>query len=158
VAYPPPMPSFIKLAGAFTDVVCDGLVGEFTPSLRLGDRSGCPAPDELMPALHDLAVDLAQNFATNVNRINASIIRYDEGAAFGPHRDLEPHWSFSKGRTVSYSVLLSDDFDGGEVIVDGQDVGLRRGDFVGFTATTWHEVRPVTAGQRFVLVVFGRYL
>lgn len=105
-----------------------------------------------------IAIEIAHAFGTDVSHVKNTVVRYDVGDEFRSHRDMEPHWPFSYGRTVSYSLLLSDEFEGGTMIVDGHDAELRRGDIVAFNANTWHEVRRITGGQRFVLVVFGYWL
>ena len=149
----------------FADDVCDALIERFEdwPRIeRVGNR-GLPGtavspPGEIHALMLALATEVAHTFATDVSHVKASIVRYDVGDKFARHRDMERHWPFSYGRTVSFSLLLSDEFQGGEMIVEGHDMELRRGEVVGFNATTWHEVRRVTGGQRYVLVVFGHWL
>jgi hypothetical protein len=74
----------------------------------------------------------------------------------GEHVDAGPG-TLNLDRTASFSLLLSEpgvDF-GGELVVDGEVAGLRRGDLLGFTAATPNAVRPVAWGWRLVLVGFG---
>ncbi|HEY7030077.1 MAG TPA: 2OG-Fe(II) oxygenase [Thermomicrobiales bacterium] len=142
--------------------MCDALIERFedwpgTDGRGLPGTAVSP-PGEVQALTLALATEVAHTFGTDVSHVKATIVRYDVGDRFARHRDMEPHWPFSYGRTVSFSLLLSDEFDGGDMIVDGHDMALRRGDLAGFNANTWHEIRPVTDGQRYVLVVFGHWL
>ncbi len=85
--------------------------------------------------------------------------RYDPDApAFGPHIDGAVMHSRQTGQRVrtdvSCTVFLSDpaEYDGGELVIHDtygmQSVKLPAGAAVLYPATSLHEVRPVTRGQR----------
>ena len=147
---------------AFAADVCDALTDGFDhwPETGLGPRRAVTPPAQFLTPIFNAAVAVAHAFNLDVDCLTASVARYPTGDRFAPHRDMEPHWPFSYGRTVSYTVLLTDrtNFDGGELIVDGHDTNLQRGDLAAFNAVTWHEVRPVTRGDRLALIVFGHWL
>ncbi|MXY65905.1 MAG: hypothetical protein F4206_00730 [Gammaproteobacteria bacterium] len=55
-------------------------------------------------------------------------------------------------RKLSFTVLLNDDFGGGELTVKGADMNMIPGEICCFPAIVMHGVRPVTAGTRYSLV------
>lgn len=73
---------------------------------------------------------------------------YDTNDYTNPHLDKD----FSQQTTI---ILLSDNFTGGELILDGKDVKLnKRGKYISFSGnTTLHSVNKVLSGQRRVLVI-----
>ncbi|RQG99845.1 Fe2+-dependent dioxygenase [Paraburkholderia dinghuensis] len=83
--------------------------------------------------------------------------RYEGGMTFGAHVDgaVRVLPNGVKLRTdVSATLFLSapDEYDGGELVIENtygaQKVKLPAGDMVVYPATSVHEVRPVTRGQR----------
>ncbi|HEY4122471.1 MAG TPA: 2OG-Fe(II) oxygenase, partial [Byssovorax sp.] len=80
--------------------------------------------------------------------------RYDGAALdhFGPHRDDARIGT--RHRRFAMTLNLSDDYDGGELCFPAYDVALRPppGAAVMFSCSLLHEAKPVTRGERFVLV------
>ncbi|HEY3951057.1 Fe2+-dependent dioxygenase [Phenylobacterium sp.] len=84
--------------------------------------------------------------------------RYAGGGHYGPHIDgaIRPVDGTNRRiRTdLSITVMLSDpaDYDGGELVIGdlmgGRAIKLPAGDAILYPATTIHEVRPVTRGER----------
>jgi len=69
-------------------------------------------------------------------------------------------------RKISFSILLNDDFEGGELQIEAgspeipderiETVKLKKGDALIFPSYTWHRVLPVTSGVRHSLVGWCR--
>jgi predicted 2-oxoglutarate/Fe(II)-dependent dioxygenase YbiX len=86
------------------------------------------------------------------------VLRYWPGVGHDWHADGSWVHEQSRGRTVSFSLLLNEpgrDFAGGEFETEFGPIDLHAGDAVAFTAATMHRVLPVTAGYRLVLVCFA---
>lgn len=90
------------------------------------------------------------------------LARYEPGMKYGPHADAaRVHTSIGTLRSdISVTVFLNDpaSYEGGELVVH---LGTRPvpfkgrpGDAIVYPSTLLHEVRPVTAGQRFVSITF----
>lgn len=71
----------------------------------------------------------------------------------------EVYTHFDTNSGLSMSLVLEDDFEGGELFVGGLNTNLNKnGDFVTFEGhKTEHHVTPVTSGRRKVLVLFYGY-
>lgn len=86
--------------------------------------------------------------------INA--LRYGAGGFYLPHVDRaeDSSWPDAARRRLAVVIFLNDDFDGGmlHVLDAGESVVPRRGRLVVFDAGLLHEVEPVRAGTRDVLV------
>ncbi len=82
-------------------------------------------------------------------------VAYEPGHGhYGWHMDVGEHHPLRK---LSLVVLLDDpaSFDGGELEIKGWGVqALGRGRALLFPSYFWHQVRPVTAGRRTVLVAW----
>lgn len=72
--------------------------------------------------------------------------RYDVGDYANPHYD-----SYSNQTSL---LLLSDEFTGGNFILDGNDVGFNeKGTFISFDSKKQHSVSKILSGYREVLVM-----
>lgn len=82
--------------------------------------------------------------------------RYGPGERFGLHVDnairVEPATGIQMRTDLSATLFLSDDYDGGELVISGMGgpsrLRLPPGDMVLYPATTLHEVTEVTRGER----------
>lgn len=76
-------------------------------------------------------------------------IEYSTGCSSDRHLD--------RSSLNTYIVLLTDEFEGGDLLVDGVSTDMRMGDIVSFNGSKeQHEVLTVTQGVREVLVVWTR--
>ena len=76
-------------------------------------------------------------------------IEYAEGCSSDKHLD--------RSSLNTYIVLLTDEFSGGDLLVDGINTQMTLGDIVSFNGSKeYHEVLEVTKGVREVLVVWTR--
>lgn len=84
-------------------------------------------------------------------------LRYTPGGFYIPHCDWGPEHAFRK---VSFVLSLSslDEYEGGELqVYPGDELNefrLDKGDWVSFPSFVTHEVRPVTSGERWAMVVW----
>jgi len=97
-------------------------------------------------------------------REGAGFLRYEPGGFYAPHRDagVVSSWPAAARRRVSIVVFLNslgDPLDGGFMggvlrLLDdpAEDIVPRQGSLVAFPAERLHEVTPVTAGTRDVIV------
>lgn len=90
-------------------------------------------------------------------REGAGFLRYDAGGFYRPHRDQAASgvWPAAALRRIAVVVFLNDDFDGGALrLIDPGPhlIAPRPGLLVAFPAAALHEVEPVLAGQRDVIV------
>ena len=87
----------------------------------------------------------------------AQIIHYKAPSnGYEYHIDLGP--DEAANRKISASILLNDDYDGGEFCFRTGEIGSctrpNVGDVVAFSSFLPHKVNPITKGDRFVLVVW----
>lgn len=98
-------------------------------------------------------------------REGAGFVRYPPGGFYRPHRDrgVDPEWDGARQRRIAVVVFLNssrerpqdDEFSGGILRLLGDravDVVPARGSLVAFRAEALHEVTPVIAGARDVVV------
>lgn len=88
---------------------------------------------------------------THKATLTAAIQYYEVGESFRPHTDLQGN----SRRVSSMSVLLNDEFKGGNLIVEGTKAVMNKGDAALFTPEDLHWVTHVLEGHRYVLAVWG---
>lgn len=89
--------------------------------------------------------------------------RYLEGMSYGRHLDTPIFSGADSIRAdLSVTVFLSDDYEGGELIICSGDVEqhvkLPAGHAVVYSSDTLHSVAPVTSGERLVAVTWVQSL
>ena len=90
-------------------------------------------------------------------REGAGLLRYEAGGFYRSHRDRGPveAWPGAALRRISVVVFLNDSFTGGVLrLLDDppEEIVPRQGQLIAFPADMLHEVTPVTAGVRDVIV------
>lgn len=80
-------------------------------------------------------------------------ITYGIGEYLLPHYDVHPN-NMSSSKTYLY--LLSDDFEGGELVLNKNFIEFKKKDIIEFDTTVLHEVKPIKKGFRKVLVIWVR--
>ena len=88
--------------------------------------------------------------------------KYSVGERYDWHVDTLLHLAHDADvRKISFSVLLNDDFEGGEFELEVgspdskeriQTLDMKAGDIIVFPSYVWHRVKPVTSGERHSLV------
>ena len=72
---------------------------------------------------------------------------YPLGGKHSKHKDFIK--SFNREWVIT--LMLNDDFEGGDLIIEGETVPKEKGSVIIYDGNTKHEVTPVTKGQRFVI-------
>ncbi len=114
----------------------------------------------VMPAL--LNHPEYQEFAFPLKVATPFYARYTEGMTYGFHVD-DPIMGPMNGRyrtDVSTTIFLNDEYEGGELAIKTsygvQRLKLNAGDAVVYPSTSWHQVDPVTQGERLVAVIWAQ--
>jgi PKHD-type hydroxylase len=119
-----------------------------------------PLFEELWDKISHANVQAGWNFTlSNLEPLQYTV--YDSNQHYGWHVDVDLNNVSEFQRKLSFSLLLSDDYEGGELQIEGgspsteervKTVPLKRGDMVVFPSYVWHRVTPVTRGRRISLV------
>lgn len=120
--------------------------------------------------VYNLVWDYARVANTNSNwnfqfdsTESMQIARYNKDGHFKFHKDGNGFTRFDNGnqythgktRKVSMSIILNDDFEGGEFEFFGKDIiSAKRGTVIVFPSYLMHRVKPVTKGTRYSLVTW----
>lgn len=119
--------------------------GTHIPEHRIAEQVDVSEDEFILDAIRHLITE-------PYKKLEVRVIRYGVGGHFAMHKDSGPN----NPRRVSGVVLLSEshEYDGGLLQLQGRsDTPLKNiGDFVKFPSATLHGVRPVTRGERWVLV------
>lgn len=109
-------------------------------------------------------VDKAQECLGNEKIIASRVQTYFPGNSFAPHRDAIyytiPEHGVAKhvmkrDRNLSMSIVLNDDFEGGNLYIAGKNTHARKGDGVLFSAMALHWVTGVLSGCRMSVAVWS---
>ena len=104
-----------------------------------------------------MKVNEAANWNFDVDFLEPlQLTRYKEGDHYDWHQD-ESEWHAEKRtngkiRKISFTLLLNDDFEGGDFQLINQTVPLKKGQMVFFHSDDYHRVDPVKSGVRHSLV------
>lgn len=92
--------------------------------------------------------DIANNIIDeNENLYSIHFLNYTVGDSCKKHIDRASYGT--------YIIILTDDYDGGELIIDDVDCKAKRGDVVYFNGNIeYHQVTKITRGTRNVLVLW----
>tara|TARA_R110000824_G_scaffold129489_2_gene290753 strand:+ start:690 stop:1253 length:564 start_codon:yes stop_codon:yes gene_type:complete len=93
------------------------------------------------------------------------ITRYLKGEFYSEHVDgcidhssirYAPENKFLNGkvRKLSMTINLNDDYEGGELEINGETVQMKKGTIVFFPSFLKHQAKPVSRGNRFSLVAW----
>lgn len=83
------------------------------------------------------------------------IARYEVGEGVGTHRDFmyyEKESPYRNKRFINFSIPLNSSFEGGILLVNGEEVTPQIGVATFFDVNAEHEVTRVTEGTRFSLI------
>ena len=109
-------------------------------------------------------IDKAQKCLGDEKIIASRVQTYLQGNSFAPHRDaiwysIPVHGSAKqvckRDRNLSMSILLNDEFEGGDLIIGGQNTHLKKGDGVMFSAMSLHWVNGILDGCRMSVAVWS---
>lgn len=102
-------------------------------------------------------VNEAANWFFDVDFIEPlQLTKYEENDRYDWHQD-ESEWFPNKRvdsriRKISFTLLLNDDFEGGDFFLINQVVPMKTGQMIFFHADDWHQVSEITKGERNSLV------
>ena len=131
-----------------------------TTSLHPADETFTQIHERLLrqkPALQD-------HFGTTLTDCERpQFLRYEKGDFFVRHQDGNTHqldFDHLRVRRISIVVFLNDSFSGGTLTFYDQTTTFplmgETGLLVAFSADTFHEVLPVTSGERFTIISWFR--
>lgn len=83
-----------------------------------------------------------------------NVLKYSEGDFMKKHKDTGRGVASYAHLSVSIQLSDSDEYEGGELIVDGTEAGRDIGTIIAFNSLKYHEIKPVTSGNRLVMVIF----
>jgi prolyl 4-hydroxylase len=136
-------------------------LGSEAPQIR-SVRSVSTIDAEGLPELHDVIASLdrymSQWMADNqvsLERSPVSILRYEVGGQYAPHRDsgpARPH------RVLTVLLYLNADYQGGETVFPDikSTIAPEPGKMLLFDAKRLHASAPVLAGRKYALVAWFR--
>ena len=114
---------------------------------------------ELYDILQEVAKMVNLYFKYDLTGIEkAQIMHYKAPSnGYNYHIDLEPHTS-ETSRKVSVSILLNDEYEGGEICFRTSEEGTcqkpETGNVIAFSSFIPHKINPVTSGERYAVVVW----
>ena len=115
--------------------------------------------DRLYRILNKIAVSANKYFNYAINGIEtAQIIHYKAPSnGYGYHIDIGPEGTAAK-RKISMTLCLNEEYEGGELCFrTGDNASCTRpkmGEIVAFSSFISHQVKPVTKGDRYVVVAW----
>lgn len=105
--------------------------------------------------LNEFLLSKLSKFGINSMPEIIKVIRYEEGQEFKYHIDNGGDYDY---RIKSISIQLSDEYEGGEMVVWGYDgdilVDKTIGNMILFNSELPHQIFPITSGVRYVLVMW----
>ena len=118
-----------------------------------------PKAERLYKILNKIAVSANKYFNYNINGIEkAQIIRYKAPSnGYEYHMDIGPEGT-SALRKISMSLLLNDNYEGGEICFRSSEsekcTRPQVGEVVLFSSFLSHKIKPITKGERYVVVTW----
>jgi predicted 2-oxoglutarate/Fe(II)-dependent dioxygenase YbiX len=86
------------------------------------------------------------------NPVLYTILKYTKGCYFKEHRDLAPYGTSNKIYTLIIELTNSNEYEGGEFILEGKVVEKNIGDAILFQSYKLHELTEITSGERMSFV------
>jgi hypothetical protein len=92
----------------------------------------------------------------NVKKFSSAIkiTRYNQGDFFLPHKDFQHYENGELSRTIVVQLSDSNDYCGGDLIVENIPQTRNIGEYITIKASQLHEVTQITSGIRYGLVIF----
>ncbi len=115
--------------------------------------------DRLYRILNRIAVSANKYFRYDISGIEtAQILHYKSPSnGYGYHIDIGPEGTAAT-RKISMSLLLNEDYEGGEICFRSSEYERctrpEKGEAVIFSSFLSHKVKPITKGERFVVVAW----
>ena len=118
-----------------------------------------PKETDLYRILNKIGFSANKYFKYDINGIEkAQIINYKAPSeGYNYHIDIGPEGT-AANRKISMSLILNDDYEGGEICFRSSDsekcTRPAKGEVVLFSSFLSHKVKPITKGERFVVVTW----
>lgn len=132
------------------------------PEVRITDVHDLNPESDLHKELLETIIASINEYGKNYPSLRITqgehlrIMRYPEGGFYAPHADSGPE----NGRTLSISLFLNDDFEGGELVFPKQGVTIKpkAGQIVLFPSNFIyiHESTKITSGVKYSVVSWFR--
>lgn len=147
-------------------------INKHTASLKKGSnrygQSGVTTPIEIKSIPKDFVKRLSTfnvsyvNFTEKMDQVNCLFgCKYEIGDSFEKHRDdnASNFDSFDISRSKRFKTFIfqlskSQDYEGGDFIVDGTTANRTQGNCICFDSSLIHEVTKITNGYRYSLVLW----
>ena len=130
------LPNQVDLQGLVTERHWPSFVGHFLVS-KFSNQEFTFAWQKIKPHL------------PKCNLIEARILKYSTGSHIPPHLDM--HETTTSDMSVIIQLNHPDDYEGGDMMVDGELVDMNQGDMVYYTYDVRHGVMQVKSGSRYVV-------
>lgn len=82
------------------------------------------------------------------------IMRYNVGDGMAKHQDFDKYGASPIYKTISIQLSETDDYEGGDLILENEVQSRERGAIAFFRPTQEHAVETVTKGTRFAVIIF----
>ena len=99
-------------------------------------------------------------FRVDINRtLEIQHSTYHVGNFYSRHTDIgnaRSIWSMPTSRKISIVIMATDptEYEGGDLVIEGETMPKDKGTVVMFVPMMWHEVKPVTGGIRKSIVAW----
>jgi hypothetical protein len=110
---------------------------------------------------HPFRLKIKEYIEDNLNYITKNpgikILKYIIGDGLIRHTDRSPSTEYNKDFLYNVNVLLNDDFEGGEFLLNDEQITNNHvGNIYYYRSTVPHEVKPVTKGTRYSAIFYLR--
>ena len=155
------MKGFKLFPGLATDEECQSIIDSCkrAPDDRLQNRWEIKEFE-----IPETLIEKAQECLGNEKIIAERVQCYFEGDSFSAHRDaiwlsMPKHGVakeiWKRDRNLSMSIVLNDEYQGGDLIIEGERVPAKKGDGVLFSAMALHWVEGIWEGCRMSVAVWS---
>jgi predicted 2-oxoglutarate/Fe(II)-dependent dioxygenase YbiX len=129
------------------------IVSDETNSYTSTKRNSIESNIHDVDTLNYIILDKLSKFnITSLPKYN-KLIKYTTGSYFTNHND---RGKSTPKRLLTLIIQLSEerDYTGAELLVDGKEVSKKIGNLLLFDSGIYHEVKPLTSGERFAFVTW----
>lgn len=105
--------------------------------------------------LQDVFKEIIDFFKIEVDLVEQyEVKKYVQGDHFGHHSDNYSGMSDKLDRKISVLIMLSEDYEGGDLNILGKSLHGKKGSIIAFPSFVPHSVSNVTTGERWSLVTW----
>ena len=150
-----------------SDSICDSLISEQINNLTVYhglysslfstsfNSSLLQLNHPIHETLQDIFKEIVDFFKIEVDLIEQyEVKKYIEGDHFGHHTDNYFGMSDKLDRKISILIMLSDNYEGGNLEILGKSIHGKKGSVIAFPSFVPHSVSNVSSGERWSLVTW----